>query len=78
MTERYAPRPQYPLLAAFAASSPLLGRGGCGGACAPNGGVIPAYAGMTVKGAGMTVMAGRDGLCIGLRMGLRGAAGAAL
>ena len=28
MTMRYAPRPQYPLPAAFAASSPLLGRGG--------------------------------------------------
>ncbi len=36
----------------FAASSPLIGRGGCG-ACAPDKwGEIPAYAGMTVTGNG--------------------------
>ena len=38
-----------PSPAAFAASSPLIGRGGIGRWRAANGGEVPAYAGMTVR-----------------------------
>ena len=48
---RQAGRPQYPHPPASSASSPLLGRGGIRGASRPDGGEIPAYAGMTGQGA---------------------------
>ena len=51
-------RPQYPLLAAFAASSPLLGRGGQWRLCASMG--DSRLRGNDDKGAGVTVM-GDDG-----------------
>ena len=51
--------PPVPSPAAFAASSPILGRGGLALA-RPKGGEIPAYAGMTVMGVGMTMMGQRE------------------